>query len=518
MTNIFIPVFLAVLLFGVKAVWAEEANTEAVVIEKSPLPAVELIVREEETQELPEDLLKYLKKKKIAADALGIYVRDVNADLPLLLHDADEPRNPASTMKLLTTWSALKTLGPAWSWDTEAWIRGEIVGDTLEGDLVLKGYGDPFLVYETFWQFVHDIRLKGIRTINGDIIIDNSFFDLPAIDPGAFDNRPSRVYNAPPSALMFNFQATRFMFKPDASRQTVSITTLPPLNDVLLDNQLKLVEGRCRRKHYRPLVRRSSLVSDQVQQNQDADDGGIQTDDVNKVLVKGDYADGCGYRQILRVVSDPDQHVFDAFKVIWRDLGGQIDGGMRSGRIRHDDQRFHVHTSRALGEQVRLINKWSNNVMTRQLLLTLGAKKYGAPATLAKGRMAVLDVLTEQGISTENMVVDNGSGLSRDARLSARQLGLLLHSVWHEPYMPELLNSLPLLGEDGTLARRFRDSAMQGRSRLKTGTLNRVTALAGYMLTRSGKRMVVVMQHNGKKAGSHGRAIQNKVLEWVFEQ
>ena len=156
--------------------------------------------------------------------------------------------------------------------------------------------------------------------------------------------------------------------------------------------------------------------------------------------------------------------------------------------------------------------------MTRQLLLTLGAEGYGAPGTLDKGRMAILDVLREQGVSTGGVIIDNGSGLSRNARLTARQLGLLLHSVWHEPYMPELLNSLPLLGEDGTLARRFRNSAMQGRSRLKTGTLNRVTALAGYMLTRSGKRMVVVMQHNGKKAGSHGRAIQNKVLEWIFEQ
>ena len=156
--------------------------------------------------------------------------------------------------------------------------------------------------------------------------------------------------------------------------------------------------------------------------------------------------------------------------------------------------------------------------MTRQLLLTLGAKKYGAPATLEKGRMAILDVLSTQSVPTEGLVVDNGSGLSREARLSAEQLGLMLQAVWHDPYMPELLNSLPLLGEDGTLARRFRDSVMRGRSRLKTGTLNRVTALAGYMLTRSGKRMIVVMQHNGKKAGSHGRTIQNKLLEWIFEQ
>lgn len=495
------PVFLItiILLACISAGSFVRAET-AISTPETPVPARELIVRAQETQELPEDVLKYLKKKKIAPDELGIYVRDVNADAPLLAHEADTPRNPASTMKLLTTWAALKTLGPAWRWNTEAWVRGEVVDDVLQGDLILKGYGDPFLVYETFWQFINEIRLKGIREISGDIIIDNSFFDLPAIDPGAFDNRPGRVYNAPPSALMFNFQATRFMFRPDVERQSVTVTTLPQINYVGINNQLKLIEGRCRKKHYRPAIRR------------------VENDTGSMISVSGDYADSCGQREVTRVVSNPDEHVFDAFRQIWMDLGGYLDGKMRTGFVRESDQRLHVHSSRTLGEQIRLINKWSNNVMTRQLLLTLGAEVYAAPGTLDKGRMAILDVLRSQDVRADGVIIDNGSGLSRDARLTARQLGLLLHSVWHEPYMPELLNSLPLLGEDGTLARRFRDSAMQGRSRLKTGTLNRVTALAGYMLTRSGKRMVVVMQHNGKKAGSHGRAIQNKVLEWVFEQ
>lgn len=156
--------------------------------------------------------------------------------------------------------------------------------------------------------------------------------------------------------------------------------------------------------------------------------------------------------------------------------------------------------------------------MTRQLMLSLGAKQYGAPGTLEKGRLAVMDVLQNQGIPTTGIVIDNGSGLSREARISASQLGLLLQKIWHEPYMPEMLNSLPLLGEDGTLARRFRKTEQAGRSRLKTGTLNRVTAIAGYMLTRSGKRMVIVAQHNGRRAGSAGRGLQNELLEWVFEQ
>lgn len=460
-------------------------------------PAKPIIVRNEQTQALPDTLKKYMKKRRIPEGAIGIFVHDVNADAPLLLHEADTPRNPASTMKLVTTWGALKVLGPAWTWDTEAWIRGELNGDVLEGDLVLKGYGDPFLVYETFWLFVHNLRLKGIREITGDVIVDNSFFDLPPIDPGAFDNRPDRVYNAPPSALMFNFQATRLLLKPDADQKKVEVTTVPQLHETTIDNRLEWVQGRCRKSHYRPVIERKSDYTLQI---------------------SGKYANDCGQREITRVVSGPERHLFDGFKSIWEDLGGHVRGTLRTGSVRASDQRIHVHTSGALAEQVRLINKWSNNVMTRQLLLSMGAKDEGAPATLEKGRVAVLEALGQQGVMTEGIVVDNGSGLSRDSRISASQLGALLMAVWREPYMPELLNSLPLLGEDGTLGRRFRNSELKGRSRLKTGTLRQVTAIAGYMLTRSGKRVVIVMMHNGKKADSHGQALQNRLLEWVFEQ
>lgn len=489
---------LGVLVLPV-SLWAAETATDATQAAQvmPPEPAQELIVRDQEAHELPEELKKYMQKKKIDPEGVSIFVRDVNADVPLLSYNADELRNPASTMKILTTWSALKVLGPAWSWDTEAWVRGKLQGDVLQGDLILKGYGDPFLVYETFWQFVHSLRLRGIREVTGDIIIDDSFFDVPAVDRAAFDNQPTRSYNAEPSALMFNFQSSRFLLTPETDKGRVNISVLPPMSDTTIDNQLQLIKGRCRRENARPVIRPQK-------------DGSL--------LIRGKFADGCGQRELQRLVSAPRQHVFDAFKAAWESLGGEIGGGFQAGVVRKDDKRFFVHTSRSLAEQVRLINKWSNNVMTRQMLLSLGAKQYGAPGTLEKGRLAVMDVLREQGVSTEGLVIENGSGLSRDARISATQLGALLRAIWHDPYMPEMLSSLPLLGEDGTLARRFRNTVQTGRSRLKTGTLNRVTAIAGYMLTRDGKRMVIVMQHNGRRAGSAGRALQNKLLEWVFEQ
>lgn len=475
---------------------SESADVKIPVVRTPPQPAEQPVLRQQMTQDLPEELLAFMEKKKIPLEDISVFVQDVSADSPLLLHEADSPRNPASTMKVLTTWTALKVLGPAWTWDTEAWVHGEVRDGVLHGDLILKGYGDPFLVYESFWQFVHDLRLKGLREITGDVVIDNSFFSIPAVDPAAFDGESDRVYNAPPSALMFNFQATRVLFEPDAAKGQINATAFPTPK-AGLDNQLKLLSGACTRRTYRPEV--------EAQAN-------------GSIKLTGDYAAECGPQLSTLVLSKPEEHAFNAFRDFWQMLGGKLGGGLRIGQVQPGDQRFHVHTSPSLAEQVRLINKWSNNVMTRQLLLTVGAKMFDAPATLEKGRLAVLKVLTDQGVPTEGVVIENGSGLSRNERVSARQFGQLLQAIWRDPYMPEMLSSLPVLGEDGTLARRFRRSELQGRSRLKTGTLSDVSAIAGYMLTRSGKRMIIVMQQNGKKSSGFGHSLQNMLLEWVFEQ
>lgn len=478
---------------------SEEIIEEAIqtpVIITPPQPAESIVIRHPQTQSLPESLISYLEENNIPPTDISVFVQDVNADAPLLLHEPDTLRNPASTMKLLTTWAALKSLGPAKTWDTEAWLRGELRDGVLHGDLILKGYGDPFLVYESFWQFVHDLRLKGLKEITGDIIIDNSFFTIPEGDPAAFDGEPQRTYNALPSALMFNFQATRVLLEPDAEGTTVKVNVFPKPRGTVT-SQLQVSKGACKKRGHTPKVRAQA-------------DG--------SVLISGQYIAACGSQLLTLLLSSPEEHTFNAFRDFWEMLGGQLGGSLVIGAVQAGDKRFHVHTSPPLADQVRLINKWSNNVMTRQLLLAVGAKILGTPATLDKGRLAVLKILHDQGISTQGMVIDNGSGLSRIERVSARQFGQLLQTVWHDPYMPEMLSSLPLLGEDGTLAKRFRRTDLKGRSRLKTGTLRDASSIAGYMLTRSGKRMMVVVQQNGSKASGYGQAVQNRVLEWVFEQ
>lgn len=508
-----------------------EAKTDKKIASKNekskPALAKTYYQNKQQKQDLPDTVKKLLKKYKIPAKNISVYIRDLNSKTALIEHNADKLRTPASTMKLLTTYAGLKTLGPNYSWRTEVWLRGELKEGVLKGDLIIKGFGDPFLVVENFWKLVKTLRDKGLKDIQGDIIIDNSYFQQAAHNPSAFDGKPFRVYNAQSSAVMFNFQATRFLFKPILNTEVlvktkktdlkkvklsklerrknkkkpmgrVEVIPFPKIDNFKFNNQIKLVKGKCKRSHYRPKFSKNKK--------------GV-------LVIKGNFSAKCKQRFILRAVSTPEQHVFNAFREIWLDLKGTLKGNLKIGRLSKNDERFHVYSSPTLGEQIRLINKWSNNVMTRQLLLTLGAKKFGAPGTMEKGKRAILSTLKDNNIGIKGIKLENGSGLSRKAKISARQMASLLETAYRDAYMPEFLASLSLPGVDGTLVNRFRKDDIRGRSHLKTGTLDFVTAIAGYMLNRDGKRMVIVVQHNGKRAGAgRGAKIQDALLRWSFEQ
>lgn len=449
------------------------------------------------TGALPQEVRKLLQKYQIPSKNLSISVKDLSSGKTLISHNIDTSRNPASTMKLLTTYAALKELKPNFSWKTEAWMRGSYKDGVLDGDLILKGYGDPFLVHEKYWKFVQGIRDKGLQKITGDIIIDNSYFKIPKTDPGEFDNRPFRTYNAIPSALMYNFQATRLLFRPDKEHKRIDIIPYPWIPEYSYTNRVEYSSKRCARKHHRPSVSRAK----------------------NKIMISGSYSAQCGQQYILRAISEPDEHAYNAFRDFWRGMGGELAGQLKKGKVSKADQRFHTYYSDSLGNQIRVINKWSNNVMTRQLLLTLGAKKFGEPGTLEKGRAAILEVLEENNIDHQGIIIDNGSGLSRIARITARQHMQLLQKAWIDPFMPEFMSSLALSGLDGTMVKRFRKDDQRGRSHMKTGTLRNSKAIAGYMLTRNGKWLAVVIHHNGPKiGGGRGSRIQDAVLRWCFEK
>jgi serine-type D-Ala-D-Ala carboxypeptidase/endopeptidase (penicillin-binding protein 4) len=459
------------------------------------LPALPAQAAPSET--LPAEAMQVLKRNGLSARGLSVYVHEVGQSEPVLTVSADTPRNPASTMKLLTTLVALEELGPAYTWKTEAYATAPVREGVLDGDLYIKGYGDPYLVIEHFWRFLRALRKGGLTEIRGDLIIDQNFFEPVPGQPTDFDHRPQRAYNVQPHALLVNFQAVNFRFLPLPGQQRVQIVADPQPAQLAIDNRVRLTNGPCGGG--------ARAVGMQV-----ADRAGLQ-----KMVFSGRYSVHCGDDDYYRVVAEPDQYIGGVFKTLWQEMGGRFAGGVREGVVPDGALLLHSAISPPLSEIIRVVNKYSNNVMTRQLLLTLGAEKLGPPGTVDKGVAIIHEWLRQQHLEFPELVLENGAGLSREERISARHLGEVLLAAWRSPYMPEFLASLPILSMDGTLKHRF-GGGLAGRAHLKTGSLNDVRAQAGIVLDEHGRRMVVVILQNAPSAESAaGEAVQSALLDWV---
>lgn len=451
--------------------------------------------------QLPPAVLRALEQQRIPQSALSVFVQDVRSDEVLLNLNADAPRKPASTVKVLTTIAALDTLGPAYTWTTRAYVTAPIVKGTLNGDLVLVGGGDPYITAERWWLFVAQLRQTGLTRIDGDIVIDRGYFAPLIEDRAAFDRQPWRSYNVVPDALLVNFQTSTFTVGAGGEGNRAAVHVEPRPANLVLNNQVRLSGGGCRRA-------RQGLRFDTP-----------QGPSGNVITVRGVAPRDCGRYSVTRAIMSPPEYAYGTFRTLWEQSGGSIKGSLRLESLPAGARLLHEFHSLTLGEMVRLVNKYSNNVMARHLLLTLAAEKYGAPATPENGRRAVMEWFAEKNIDTTGIVIDNGSGLSREERLSARSLAQILHAGWHSQYMPEFIASLPLAGTDGTLRNRFRAANMQGRIRMKTGQLDEVSSLAGYVNAVSGNTYIaaIVINHPSVQFGA-GEEVHATIVRWVFGQ
>lgn len=448
---------------------------------------------------LPSKVAYAARSLDIPETGISVWVQGVDDPAPLLSVNADVPRNPASTLKLVTTYAVLAQLGPAYTWRTEVYLDAPPRDGLVDGDLWIRGYGDPFFVSEEYWKLVEGLHNRGIGRIEGDLVFDSSFFDLPPEDSGAFDNQPDRVYNLVPHPLLVNFNAVRFRVQPGGDGRSVSVSTYPTLPNLQLRNRLSLYQSPCR-----GYQRGVALAVPDAQRDQ--------------VFLEGKFPSGCNYYEMTRTVLQPESYAYGLFDLYWRQLGGELKGGWRVGELPESaEEPFHIHRSQPLGDLIRKVNKYSNNVMTRNFELTLGAEMFGAPATPEKGNRALMEVLAAQGVTTEGLVISNSSGLARDTRISAHQLAEVLSAGWRSPYMPEFVSSLSVAGLDGTTRRRFQGTPTQGRMHLKTGRLDNVSGIAGYVTAESGRRLFVVVLVNAADAHrGPGKQLQNAVLDWVY--
>lgn len=447
-------------------------------------------------QELPASVTQALRHAGIPSSAVGAYAQEVIAGRTLVSSNALAPLNPASTLKLVTTQAALQLLGPTYTWKTGAYAAGPQRGDVLEGDLVIRGGGDPRLNVESLWLFLRQLREKGIRQISGDLVLDHSRFETRPFDAAQFDGAPLKPYNAGPDALLLNYHAFALRLTPDQASGKARVSVEPPVSGLPVSGPA-LVEGECGNWN-------ANLAPSLTDQG---------------IAIDGTYPYACGENVLYAHPYQMSRAAFfgAVFRRLWTEMGGTLGGQVRDGLLPADARLVAEWQSAPLTQVITDINKFSNNVMARQLLLTMASEASPAPANPEGGAAAVRGWLMGKGIDAPDLVLDNGSGLSRSERISAITMGRVLLAGYNSPTMPEFIASLPLVANDGTMRKRLRDKPVAGRAHIKTGSLDGVRAIAGYVMAASGKWYAVVCIVNHPNAGA-AREPLDLLVHWIYER
>lgn len=447
-------------------------------------------------QALPPELQKAWKATKLPDTALSLEIREVGGPIVSRVR-ADVPRNPASVMKTVTTWTALSALGPDYVWRTrflaDAGARIDDQG-TLQGPLYIQAAGDPQFTIEDLWSGLRELRLRGVKNLS-EVVVDRSLFGQIEIDPGDFDGAADRPYNASPDAMMVGFGATRILFQADADKSQWIPLIDPPTRNVRIEGRLEWLAGRCQ-------PARNFAADTQIQ-------GPTAT-----IRVSGQAYGACGDFSLYRLAGAQAAHFESLFRLLWRELGGTLARGFAQGKVPAKADVLVSLDSEPLGDIIRVINKRSNNVMARMLMLTLGAELNGPGATPESAAQAVRRILENQRVDVNGWVLDNGSGLSRHGRVTAHGLAQMLDVAWNSALMPEFISSLAISGLDGTMRRRLRGDETRGQAHMKTGTLRDSRALAGYVRGASGRRYILVSMVNHPQAAAV-RAFDDAVVRWL---
>ena len=471
-------------------------------------------------QALPPEVSAALARAKVPADALAALVIDAAPQMAskgaapaaaLLSHRANASVNPASVMKLVTTYAGLELLGPAYTWPTLVYADGTITGGTLNGNLIIQGKGDPRLVIERLWLLLRRVQSLGIKTINGDILLDRSAFSTQAPNPADFDGEPLRPYNASPDALLINFKSVVMTFVPNPGAGVASVSFEPPLASVQMQTSVPLAAGK-----------NAAALGDCGDYR-----GALAADfsDPFRISFKGAYPAACGEKVWPVAYADPASYADRAVLGMWQEIGGKLTGRVREGRAPTGIRPTFEVASPTLANTIEGINKFSNNVMAQQLFLTLSLPRAGltqngspanGPATFESSREVMRSWWRERFGEQDMPTFDNGSGLSRQERITPQGLARMLQTAYASSVMPELMASLPITGVDGTL-RRSKSRVSQGLAHLKTGTLRDSTALAGYVHTPSGRRLVVVGVVNHPNAAAARPALE-ALVDWAVKE
>ena len=443
---------------------------------------------------LPQVINEEIRRSGISKNDISLYIKEAGKNGKVVASlNATKDRTPASVIKVLTTYASVLKLGFDYRWPTKFYITGILKNGVLQGNLWVKGFGDPTLNSEDLDKIVSDIHAEGISVINGDILIERSYFEVGKNDSSGFDKNLYSAYNAMPDAMMFN-------------ERVVTVCVIPKENRVhkkhvdesyKVVDQLEHVNKPCKGKYSWPRVK---IDKSEV---------------IPTVLLKGKISKRCGKRNICQVITKPYKSFYYALKDGLRQEGVAVRGDLKLRKIPLEARGLFTHYSDPLEEIISETSKESNNLYVRHLLIFLGAKLYGAPATVKKGRDAIKYILDSRGaLGKGKLKIDNGSGLSRTSKMNANLLAEMLDHAY-DHYGSRWMETLSIAGVDGTIKKRFRNTVVKKHAWMKTGTLKRVKNIGGYVKNRAGKYYTVVIIINSSRAKYRGSKLQDEIIKWL---
>ncbi len=431
---------------------------------------------------------------------VGILAYSLDNSEVIYESDADKQVIPASVCKLFTAYTALKKLKPTSAFETTVWTTGPVVDGRLGGDLYLKGGGDPSLVSERLWMLVNELVRSGIKKITGNIIVDDTYYDRERTP----DTRPSyltdQAYNAPIGALSFNFNTTTIYVKPAETPGKQPIVYTDPEN-----SYVEVVNQATTGKE-------GSGNSIQVKRTEF-----VKGDIGDTVLLRGSLPLGHQELRFYRNIVNPSLYAAHMFRTFWEQRGLKLDGTIKEGVVPSKARQILKFDSLPVWQIVWGMNKFSNNFVADQIFKKVGATVYGAPGTLEKGIKAVENALADIGIAPNSYSISDGSGLTRKTKVTARQIVRVLTSAAQDfSIAPEFTASLGVGGEDGTLRNRFPAEATHTTVRGKTGSLDGVNALAGYLTTKENENLAfaIVLNDPGLRFGRMSAWVDKIALEF----
>lgn len=453
--------FLLVITIG-DALAQEGAETSA-----AEVPDLEHseVVEVEETNHpaLEEAIGAILSDGELQRTTIGIHVEDLASGEVLYSRNGDELMNPASNVKLVTAAVVLHTLGPQHTFSTELSTRQNSQGRI--DNLYVKGEGEAFLLFKDVLSWAADLRLQGIETIDGDLVIDDGAFEEAYLPPGFEMRDVDASYRSPIGAVSINFNAVSITVEPaDQIGGEPNIKISPPNDYITVENRANTTSGSL------PRVNVSALPQE----------GGT------RVVVTGSIGVGADPITQRKRIDDPPAFAGAVVAEAMKMMGIGFEGSVRRGRAPENGDRLLTHESEPVANTVAAMNKWSNNFIAEQLLRVLGGLDDQA-STWDQARLRVQEALDHHGIANGTYSLINGSGLYDGNELSPRQIVHLLRVMKSHQYGPEFVASLPIAGVDGTLRHRLGGDETKERMRAKTGTLRDVTALSGYSETASGR-------------------------------